>query len=166
MNLEAAREIARQVRLRALSGLLVIDFLAMKPPEQRRDVVATLKTALRDDPEPARVFPMAPSGLVELTRRRGRPALHEILTKPCGIADGGRIKDPVTLAYDVLRRLVAEVSAAPDRTFGIAAAPDVVAALQGPAAGALAHLQQRLGRKFAIEEAAVHFEPARITVVK
>ena len=72
-------------------------------PEARKEVTARLRAALKHDPEPARVRPMSPSGLVEMTRRRRRPPLHESLTEPCGMGGGGRRKTAATFAFEALR---------------------------------------------------------------
>ncbi len=152
VNLEAAQAIARQLRLRALSGLIVIDFLTLDEPEARRRVVEALKRALANDPEPGRVFSMSRSGLVEMTRRRARPALHEVITRPCGIAGGGREKDPVTLAYEALRQIAAESAARPGHAFALSAAPEVAAALSGPVSAARAAQEERWGRPLVVVE--------------
>ncbi|MFQ6018546.1 MAG: ribonuclease E/G [Kiloniellaceae bacterium] len=144
VNLEAAAEIPRQLRLRALSGLIVVDFLELGEAAARQRVVEELQRGLKDDPAPCRVFPMSASGLVEMTRRRSRPALHEILTEPCGV--GGRVKDPVTLAYQALRAVRRAARGAPGHRVSVSAAPGVVAALEGPAKPARAALEGRLGR--------------------
>ena len=154
VNLEAAREIARQLRLRSLSGLIVIDFLAMKGRDLRQDVVARLRAAVKRDREPCRVFPMAPSGLVEMTRRRGRPALHEILTDAAGIGGGGRVKSAATLAFEALRCLGREAAHRPDGDLLLRAAPPVIAALQGPASAAREELARRLGRPIVLRPSA------------
>ncbi len=152
VDLEAAAEIPRQLRLRALSGLIVIDFLALEQERARRQVAAALRDGLKADPEPARVFPMAASGLLEMTRRRGRPALHELLTAPCGIGGGGRVKDPATLAFEALRAARAEAAARPGAAITVNAGPAVIAALEtGPAAAARRALEERLGRPLALE---------------
>jgi Ribonuclease G/E len=166
VNLKAVAEIARQLRLRALSGLIVVDFLALAEERARRKVAAALRTALKDDPEPARVFPMAPSGLLEMTRRRGRPALHELLTVPCGIGGGGRVKDPTTLAFEALRAARAEAAARPEAGIAITADPGVIAALEsGAAAAARRVLEERLGRLLRLAAADVPpGEAARIVV--
>jgi Ribonuclease G/E len=154
VNLEAAAELPRQLRLRALSGLIVIDFLAMPEAGPRRQVVAALRAGLKTDPEPARVHAMAPSGLVEMSRRRGRPALHELLTGPCGIGGGGRVKDPATLAFEALRAVRREAAARPGATVALSAAPAVIAALEtGPATAARQALEARLGRPLTLATA-------------
>jgi len=154
INLEAAAEIPRQLRLRALSGLIAIDFLAMSSAAARRTVSAALRQGLKQDPEPARVLGMSESGLAEVTRRRGRPALHEILTEPCGLGGLGRVKDPVTLAFEALRSARREAASRPGGTIVIEAAPAIIRALQGgPAASARRVLEKRLGRAFDMAEA-------------
>jgi len=166
VNLEAAAEVPRQLRLRALSGLIVIDFLALPEGGPRRQVAAALRAGLKDDPEPTRVEAMAASGLVELTRRRGRPALHELLTGPCGIGGGGRVKDPATLAFEALRAVRREAAARPEAAVTLGAAPAVIAALEtGPAAAARQALEARLGRPLAlVNEVAAPGEPAEIVL--
>ncbi|MFQ5776358.1 MAG: ribonuclease E/G [Kiloniellaceae bacterium] len=149
VNLEAAAEIARQVRLRNLSGLLVVDFLTLDAPAARRRVVAALRQGLAADPQPCRVHPMRPSGLVEMTRRRGRPPLHELLSEPCGLGGGGRVKDPVTLAFEALRA-ARRIGAATGGALAIHAAPRVAEALEGPAAEARVALEARLGRPLVV----------------
>ncbi len=153
VNLEAAAEIPRQLRLRALSGLVVVDFLELRDRAARKQVEAALRSGLKRDPEPARVFPMAASGLVEVTRRRGRPALFEVLTEPCGIGGTGRVKDPVTLAFEALRAVRREAAALPGAGVTVEAATAVVAALdEGPAAAARRALEERLGRAIGLTE--------------
>lgn len=146
VDLEAAAEIPRQLRLRALSGLIAIDFLALRDLAARKRVVEALKRGLEDDPQPGRVFAPRRSGLVEMTRRRARPALHEILTEPCGIGGSGRVKDPVTRAYEALRALARAAARNPGRRVALAAEPRTLAALQGPAARARGLIEERLGR--------------------
>lgn len=145
VNYDALPEIVRQLRLRALSGLIVVDFLALPNDAARKALVASLRQALKADPEPTRVLAMSPSGLIEMTRRRGRPPLHELLTEPAGIDGGGRRKDAVTLAYQGLRALAREARARPGGAPGLAAGPAVISALQGPAAAARKNLETRLG---------------------
>ena len=146
VDLEAAAEIPRQLRLRGLSGLIAIDFLPLRDEAARKRVVEALKRGLEDDPQPGRVFAPRRSGLVEMTRRRARPALHEILTEPCGIGGSGRVKDPVTRAYEALRALARAAARNPGRRVALAAEPRVLTALQGPAARARGLIEERLGR--------------------
>lgn len=150
VNLAAAAEIPRQLRLRALSGQIVIDFLELTDKTARTRVVAALRDGLKGDREPTRVQTMAASGLVAMTRRRGAPALHEVLTAPSGDAGSGRRKTPATLAFEALRAARRAASQAPGAGLIISAEPAVLAALDGPAGPARAELEARLGRKLAL----------------
>lgn len=154
VDLEAAVGIPRQLRLRGLSGLIVIDFLELREPAARQRVTAALKDGLSRDPRPSRVQAMRRSGLVEMTLRRARPALHELLTEPCGLGGLGRTKDPVTLAYEALRAARRAALRNPGRRIAVLAAPRVIAALRGPVAVALAGHEARFGRALALREEA------------
>lgn len=146
VDLEAAAEIPRQLRLRGLSGLIVVDFLELADPGARERVVRTLQQGLADDAQPGRVSAMRRSGLVEITRRRAGPALHEVLTEACGIAGGGRVHEPVSQAFAALRAARVAATGAPGRGVAIAGGPRLIAALEGPAAAARAAVEERLGR--------------------
>lgn len=150
VNLAAVPEIARQLRLRALSGLIVVDFLEMKAPDDRRAVAVALRDAVAGDSEPCQVFGVSPSGLLEMTRRRGRPPLHELLMRPCGLAGSGREKTPESLAYEALRHMAAEVRGKAVSSITLRVAPATAAALQGEQALALAAVEQRLGRSITV----------------
>ncbi len=155
VDLEAAGEIPRQLRLRGLSGLIVIDFLALREAAARQGVTAALKDGLKRDPRPSRVQAMRHSGLVEMTLRRARPALHELLTESCGLGGLGRAKDPVTRAYEALRAARRATLRDPGRSVALSAGPQVIAALQGPAAAALAAFEARFGRPLDLHREAV-----------
>lgn len=148
VNLEAAGALPGQLRLRGLSGLIVIDFLELARVEARKEVVATLRRGLKGDPEPARVQPMAPSGLVEMSRRRARPALHEVLTEPCGIGGSGRRKSKLTFAFEALRACRRVAAERPAGSPVIVAGPGILQILEeGPAKAARRALEEALGRK-------------------
>ncbi|HSR71625.1 MAG TPA: hypothetical protein VLL72_04530, partial [Kiloniellales bacterium] len=98
-----------------------------------------------------RVQPMRASGLVELTRRRAGPALHELLTEPCASCIGGRAADPVARAFAALRALRAEAAVAPGKRPAIVCAPAITRALEtGPAAAARTAVAERLGFDVAV----------------
>jgi Ribonuclease G/E len=95
---------------------------------------------------------MRRSGLVEMTLRRVRPALHELLTEPCGLGGLGRTKDSVTLAYEALRAARRAALRNPGRRIAVLVAPRVIAELRGPVAAALAGHEARFGRALALRE--------------
>ncbi len=150
-NLEAARETARQLRLRNLGGLVVIDFVRMERADYRKKIIDELIRATRPDPAAVRVGAMTPFGLVELTRRRGRPPLADVLTGPCPACGGeARVASPVTLALAALRAVLREAGARPGGAPTLAAAPRVIEALEGEATTAREETEVRLGRALAL----------------
>jgi len=134
--------------------------VAPREAAARRRIVAALDDGLADDPQPHRVSPMRRSGLVEITRRRAGPALHEVLTEPCGLGGGGRVKSAATLAFAALRALRREAAANPGRQPALVAPPAVIRALtEGPAAAARAALEERLGLALSLRAGAADAEP-------
>lgn len=104
INLEAAREVARQLRLRDLGGIIVIDFIDMELKENRERVVAELSQAVQRDRSKINIVGMSELGLVELTRKRARESLSQSLAEPCNHCGGrGFVKSELTVALDVLR---------------------------------------------------------------
>jgi ribonuclease G len=130
-NLEAAEEIARQLRLRDVGGIAVVDFLRLGSAEHRRRVVEALRRASSGDPQQVDVLGMTPAGLVELTRRRGRPSLKQLAG------------DALAQGFALLRRAMAEAAARPGRGLKARAAPAIVKALEKEAAS-LAYARARI----------------------
>jgi ribonuclease G len=108
-NLEAAQEVVRQLRLRNVGGIIIIDFIDMESEGNRKKVYEALKEALKKDKARTNILKISELGLVEMTRQRTRESLENQLLSPCPYCDGrGRIKSPVTIAYDVLRAIKKE----------------------------------------------------------
>jgi ribonuclease G len=105
-NLEAAAEVVRQLRLRNAGGIIIIDFIDMEKEGNRKKVYEALKEALKKDKARTNILKISELGLVEMTRQRTRESLENQLLTPCPYCEGrGRIKSPVTIAYDVLRAI-------------------------------------------------------------
>ena len=105
-NLEAAQEVVRQLRLRNVGGIIIIDFIDMEKESNRKKVYEALKEALKKDKARTNILKISELGLVEMTRQRTRESLENQLLSPCPHCDGrGRIKSPVTIGYDVLRAI-------------------------------------------------------------
>ncbi len=103
-NLEAAGEIVRQVRLRDLSGIIVIDFIDMEDGTSKQDVIRALESELRKDRSRSRMLQISEFGLVEITRQRTRPSLERFLCQPCPTCSGsGRIKSAETVFFEIVR---------------------------------------------------------------
>ena len=146
-NEEAAFELGRQARLRNLAGLIVVDFVSMRRRANRERVLDALQDALRGDPVNAYVAGFTRMGLVEMTRERRRPSLLETLTEPSPVGIGlGRIKSAETVAYEALRRVLAEGRARPGARIRLRAPGRVVAFLEDAGGGALDAVADRLGR--------------------
>jgi ribonuclease E len=106
-NLLAAKEIARQVRLRDLGGVIVNDFIDMKKDSHRRQVERVLRDAVRRDRAKTKILRISPFGLVEMTRQRIRPSLKRSVYQECPCCHGGGVvKTPESMALDVFRALV------------------------------------------------------------
>ena len=108
-NLEAAQTIARQLRLRNLGGMIIIDFIDMTEAEHKRQVLRALERALSRDRTKVYITEMSPLGLVELTRKRTRESLEHILCHACPVCSGrGMVKTPQTVCYEIFREILRE----------------------------------------------------------
>jgi ribonuclease G len=127
VNLEAAQEIGRQLCLRGIGGLIVIDFIHLGEPDNIQSVLDALALSLAKDRTPTQISPMSEFGLVEITRKRIRDPLVKLMTECCRPCRGlGRTRTCDSVAYEVLRRVEREAAAAPGRPIIVRAAPDVV----------------------------------------
>ena len=105
-NLEACEEVARQLRLRNIGGIIVVDFVDMDREENRKKVWEAFQRALKRDRARCNVTKISELGLVEMTRKRTRESLVQVLTEPCPLCEGaGVIKSTTTLAYEILREV-------------------------------------------------------------
>jgi ribonuclease G len=103
-NLEAAKAIARQLRLRNLGGIIIVDFIDMHIEEHQTAVINELKKSLELDRVKTSVSGFSALGLVEMTRKRTRESLAHQLCQPCPVCEGkGEIKTPQTICYEILR---------------------------------------------------------------
>lgn len=106
-NLEAATAIARQLRIRNLGGIIILDFIDMEDPEHQRQVLRTLTKALEKDHARTMVTGISELGLVEMTRKRTRESLGQILCSACPVCEGrARLKTPETICYEIFREIV------------------------------------------------------------
>lgn len=147
-DLAAAAAIARQVRLRNLSGAIVVDFVGLDDHRARERVRAALGRALAADPLDPQILGWTRLGHLELVRRRRTRPLADALLEPA--AGGAFVKTAATLAYEALRALRREALAQPGRGWRLVVAPEIAAAFSGEAAAAVRALEQRLGRPIAI----------------
>ena len=126
-NLEAAHAIARQLRLRNLGGIIILDFIDMENLEHRAAVLTELNKALQRDRTKISVSSFSTLGLVEMTRKRTRESLAHILCETCPACQGkGQVKTPRTVCYEILREVLREAKQFNPREFRILAAQVVV----------------------------------------
>jgi ribonuclease G len=162
-NLEAVREAVRQIRLRDLSGIIVLDLIDMVAEENRRLVFSTLEAELRSDRAKSRVLEISAFGLVQITRKRSHSNLERLLLEPCPHCRGqGRIRTPITIALDLRRALLRRCRDQPAGRLILQLHPDVAAALRSGQPSMLAELESTLAVELCLEvDAALerdHFE--------
>jgi ribonuclease G len=151
-NLEAAQAIARQLRLRNLGGLVILDFIDMKNEAHRSQVLRTLEKELKRDPARTLVFPFSPLGLVEMTRKRTRESLGHILCQPCPACEGrGTVKTVETVCNEILREITRAARQFEAGAFLVIAAPGIIARLTDEQSQALAELEEQLHRPIRLQ---------------
>ena len=147
-NLEAAVEVVRQLRLRDIGGIIVIDFIDMEDAANRTRVMKRLTEALERDRTKTRVSDMSRLGLVELTRKNVTDGLYGVLTEPCPCCHGeGRVLSEVTRRITVERRLREVLVAGRSPAYLIGMHPDTYALISAPGRNAIAHLRAETGKQ-------------------
>ena len=105
-NLEASKEIAHQLKMRNIGGIIIVDFIDMERVEDREKVLTTLEQYLKEDRAKTSVVNISPLGLVEITRKRVRDSVTRIISEPCPYCEGrGVIKSKITVCYEIMREL-------------------------------------------------------------
>jgi len=167
-NLEAAQVIARQLRLRNLGGIIIVDFIDMDNDTHRESVLAEFKKALAPDRTRMTVNGFTALGLVEMTRKRTRESLAHVLCEPCPTCHGrGELKTPQTVCYEVLREILREARQYDDtREFRILASQKVVDTFLDEESQSLALLEEFIGKPIRLQvESIYHQEQYDIVLV-
>jgi ribonuclease G len=149
INLEAAAEAVRQIRLRDLGGIIILDFIDMERAEHREQVSRALKKALADDKARTNVLEISELGIVEMTRKRARQDLQSMFFAACPTCKGsGHVKSDAALAAEIFRKIQAQVSdAAPGGEVLVRAHPEMAHRLEGEEREGVERLQAIIGRK-------------------
>lgn len=151
-NLEAAQAVARQLRLRNLGGIIIIDFIDMSDAEHRRQVLRTLEKALSRDHARTTVYDFSPLGLVEMTRKRTVESLERQLCEPCHECGGrGTLKTPETVTYEIFREIVRQVRQFEAGRLLVIASPKIVARITDEESAAVAELEEFLGKSIRLQ---------------
>jgi ribonuclease G len=151
-NLEAAQVIARQLRLRNLGGIIIIDFIDMENADHRTAVLAEFNRALERDRTRLTVNGFTQLGLVEMTRKRTRESLAHVLCEPCATCTGrGEIKTAQTVCYEILRDVVRESKQFNAREFRILASQSVIDLFLDEESQSLAQLGDFIGKPISLQ---------------
>jgi ribonuclease G len=154
-NLEAAKQVVQQLRLRNIGGIIVIDFIDMEKAANRKKVFDALQEAVRRDKARSNVLRISELGLVQMTRKRTRGSLEQLLTSPCPHCGGNsRVRSVETLAYDALRKVQREAAGAEQVTrVTLRVPPEVAAHLAEQERKSVEALEHLMGRTVAVEAA-------------
>ena len=151
-NLEAAQIIARQLRLRNLGGIIIVDFIDMHTKEHQEAVLEELKRNLSRDRTRTSVNPFSELGLVEMTRKRTRESLAHLLCEPCEVCQGkGQVKTAQSICYEILREVLREHRQFNPKEFRIIASADVIDRFLEEESGHLAQLIEFIGKPIRLQ---------------
>lgn len=153
-NLEAATSLARQLRLRNLGGIVIIDFIDMENEEHQRQVLRTLEKAVGKDSTRTAIGDFSHLGLIEMTRKRTRESLEHILCESCGVCESrGFISSAETVCMEIFREIMREARAYDSEELLVLASPSVVDRLIDEDSAAVADLELTLGKtiRFRVE---------------
>lgn len=164
-NLEAAVAIARQLRLRNLGGIIIIDFIDMVEEEHRRQVSQALTGRLANDHAKTQVMAVSPLGLVEMTRKRNRESLEHVLCKACPSCEGrGFMKTSETVCYDIFREILRQHGQFEFQELLVLARPDVIERLLDEESAGVAELEGLTGSLIRLQSEAL-YAPDQFDVV-
>ena len=158
-NLEAAQAVARQLRLRNLGGIIIIDFIDMHDAEHRRLVLRTLEKSLVKDHAKTTVYDFSPLGLVEMTRKRTVESLERQLCEPCHECSGrGMVKTAETTTYEIFREIVRAVRQFDAARLLVIASPKVVGRITDEESNAMAELEEFIGKSIRFQADAQYLQ--------
>ncbi len=156
-NLEAAVAIARQLRLRNLGGIIIIDFIDMIEPEHREQVLSLLDRSLAQDHARYQIMPVSDLGLVEMTRKRTRESLEHVLCQSCPTCKGsGYVRTAETVCYDVHREILRQHRQFNFDELMILAHQDVVELFLDEESGGLAELEEMIGKPIRLQSESLY----------
>ena len=153
-NLESAQAIVRQLRLRNLGGIIIIDFIDMSDVEHKRQVLRALEKSLDKDHAKTNVCDVSALGLVEMTRKRTRESLEHILCEPCPCGHGrASLRPPETVCYEIFREIIREARQFETQEFLVLAAHSVVDLMLDEESTSIAELEDFIGKpiRFQVE---------------
>ncbi|MCF8003733.1 MAG: ribonuclease G [Chromatiaceae bacterium] len=151
-NLEAAQAICRQLRLRNLGGIIIIDFIDMTDEEHKRQVLRALEKCLARDHAKTHITEVSALGLVEMTRKRTHESLEHILCEPCPCCNGrGSLKTAETTCYEIFREILRESRQFEVEQLLVLASQEVIDRLLDEESGHLAELEEFIGKPIKLQ---------------
>ncbi len=151
-NLEAAQAIARQIRLRNLGGIIIVDFIDMEEADHRTQVLFALERALQNDHARNQITEVSRLGLVEMTRKRTRESLEHVLCQPCPTCHGrGSVKTPETVCYEIFRDILRQARQFEFQELLVLAHAEVLDLLVDEEAAGLAELEELTGKPIRLQ---------------
>jgi ribonuclease G len=151
-NLEAVKEIVRQIRLRDLGGIIVLDFIDMEEKKNRLKVFQAVEQELRKDRSPSKALQVSDFGLIIITRKRVKQSLERVLTEPCPYCSGtGTIKSSSTICYEILSEVKKVGPDLNGQRLLLRVNPDIARALKEEESAVLKDLRQSLGREVTVK---------------
>ena len=166
-NLEAAKEIVRQIRLRDLGGIIVLDFIDMEEKKNRQKVLQAVEQELKKDRSPSKALAVSDFGLVIITRKRVKQSLERVLTEPCPYCSGtGTIKSSATICYEILSEVKKVGPDLNGHRLLLRVNPDIARALKEEESAVLRDLQQSIGKDVTIKpDVQLHHEQFDVMAV-
>jgi ribonuclease G len=156
-NLEAAKEIAHQLRLRKIGGIVIVDFIDMTQEAHRNEVLQVLEEEIKKDKTKTNILGITQLGLVEMTRKKVRPSLAEVLQKPCPYCEGrGKVLSEETLGINFKNQIYNAARQTTAQTILVEANPAVAARLIGSGGASLRDLENKTGKSLYIRGSAGH----------
>jgi len=151
INVEAAKEIVYQLRLRNIGGIIIIDFIDMDKSQNRDKVFKALQDALGRDKAKTNVLKISDLGLVEMTRKRVRESVTRLSSEPCGYCEGrGHLKSKITVAYEIFRDIRREAGHYPEPVLVVNCHPEIARILQNAERDELRYLMDRFNKTIQI----------------
>jgi ribonuclease E len=151
INMEAATEIPRQLRLRDLGGLIICDFIDMRDPKHRREVEKAFRSEVKADRARSRILRMSQFGVIEMTRQRMRPSLQSSTYLACPNCGGsGYVKSHESMSIELIRLLNLAAGQDQIRTIELSVSPEVTDYLQNEKRSAIAHIEQMTDKRVTI----------------
>ncbi len=158
-NLEAAVAIARQLRLRNLGGIIIIDFIDMEEPDHRESVLQVLEQALSRDHARHQITPVSPLGLVEMTRKRTRESLQHVLCDDCPSCSGrGFVMTAETVCFEIFRETIRQSRQFEFDEVLVLAHQDVIELLLDEQARSLAELEEQTGKSIRLQTESLYLQ--------